>query len=221
MKPGLGAEHSQRQANDGWAAAFVKSSTLINQLPEADRPEVAVIGRSNVGKSSLINALVQQAGLAKTSQTPGKTRTFNHYGIQGPGAWAWYLVDLPGYGFAKVSQADRAQFQRVLWQYLQQRPNLLTLLVLIDMRLEPQAIDRQFIDQLGKQGVPFTLVFTKSDKLSTAQQTRSRAAYEQHLRQTWSELPPLLTTSAQTGAGMPELRLHLADILPLYREDTD
>lgn len=220
MKPKAGPEHSPRQQADGWQASFVKSSTLVSQLPEPDRPEVAVIGRSNVGKSSLINALVQQAGLAKTSQTPGKTRTFNHFRIQGPGQWDWYLVDLPGYGYAKVSLADRAQFQRVLWQYLQQRPNLLTLLLLIDLRLEPQALDRQFIDQLGQHQVPFTLVFTKADKLSTTQQTRNRAAYEHHLAQTWAELPPMLATSAQTGAGLPELRQHLAGILPLYKDLT-
>jgi GTP-binding protein len=179
------------------SATFEKSSTQLAQLPQVAVPEFACIGRSNVGKSSLINMITGRKGLAKTSATPGKTRLINHFKLND----AFYLVDLPGYGYAKVSQKDRAEFQKMIWDYLLKRPQLVSLLVLIDCRHEPLAIDQEFIDNLGEAGVPFALVFTKADKLSKAQQAKMLALYKRVLLRRWHELPPVFVTSAETGQG--------------------
>ena len=192
-------------------AAFVQSAAVWDGGPTPDRPEIALWGRSNVGKSSLLNRLVQRRGLAKVSATPGKTRLLNYFALAQPRPW--YLVDLPGYGYAKVSQAQRAEFDRLVWGYLERRPTLHLLLLLVDLRLEPQASDLEVIDRLGAQGIPFALVFTKADKLSGQQGRAARAAYEAHLSPSWEQLPPTFVTSAESGAGAPELRAYLLSTL--------
>lgn len=168
-------------------------------------PEVAFIGRSNVGKSSLINALTGRKELAKTSGTPGKTQLINHFVIGN----TWYLVDLPGYGFAKVGHRQRETFEAMIWDYLRQRPTLLVLLVLIDIRHAPMAIDLEFLTKLGTAGIPFVIVFTKADKLSNAQQQKATALYTQTLAQHWEPLPTFFVTSAENGQGCSELLSYL------------
>lgn len=183
------------------SATFEKSSTNLAQLPPANVPEFACIGRSNVGKSSLINMLVGRKGLAKTSGTPGKTRLINHFNLNNK----FYLVDLPGYGYAKVSQKERAEFQKMIWDYLLKREQLVSLLLLIDFRHEPLAIDQEFIHNLGEAGVPFALVFTKADKLSKTQQDKMLALHKRTLLRSWQELPPVFITSAETRQGRAEI----------------
>lgn len=183
------------------SAVFVKSSAKIDQLPSANLPEFAFIGRSNVGKSSLINMLVQQRELAKTSSTPGKTRTFNHFLVNN----SWYLADLPGYGFAKVSQAQRKEWENVLQQYLLKRENLLYVIVLVDLRIEPQKSDIDFINATGMKNIPLVIAFTKSDKLGLNIVRRNVEVYQKKLLEFWEECPPLFITSAETGAGRDEL----------------
>ena len=194
-------------------AAFVTSAPSWQQGPTDGRPEVALLGRSNVGKSSLLNRLVGHRGLAKVSATPGKTRLINYFAVAQPRPW--YLVDLPGYGFAKVSQADRAAFERMVWDYLERRTTLHLLLLLIDIRHAPQASDLAVIDRLGQQGIPFAIAFTKADKLSPQKTREATAAYAKTLRATWAELPPNFTTSAETGAGVDGLLDYLSHTLSL------
>jgi GTP-binding protein len=182
-------------------ASFVISNSDYRLCPAADRPEYAFIGRSNVGKSSLINMLTGVTGLAKTSARPGKTQLINHFLIN----QEWYLVDLPGYGYAKVSQTDRAKFAKMIEHYLQERANLLCVLVLIDIRLEPQKIDVEFIGWLGEQGIPFVILFTKADKLAKSTQLHKVEAYRAHLLQFWEEAPRMLITSAETKQGRDEV----------------
>lgn len=192
-------------------ASFVLSAPAWNQGPPADRPEVALWGRSNVGKSSLLNRLVQRRGLAKVSATPGKTRLLNYFAIAQPRPW--YLVDLPGYGYAKVSQTQRAEFDKMVWGYLERRTSLHLLLLLIDIRLEPQASDLAVIDRLGQQGIPFALVFTKADKLTAQHAKTARAVYADRLSAAWAELPPTYSTSAETGDGAAELLTYVLGTL--------
>jgi GTP-binding protein len=181
-------------------AEFVISSVTVNKCPKPDRPEYAFIGRSNVGKSSLINMLAKRKNLAKTSGSPGKTITMNHYNINNE----WYLVDLPGYGYAKRSKTERKKWNIMIQQYILTRTNLLSLFVLIDLRLEPQKIDLEFIEWLALSKIPFVLTFTKADKLSAAKADSNLAAYKKILSETWEELPPIIVTSAQTGKGREE-----------------
>jgi GTP-binding protein len=173
----------------------------MNQLPSAHLPEYAFVGRSNVGKSSLINMLCQKKDLAKTSGTPGKTRQINHFLIN----QAWYLVDLPGYGYAKVDKSQRALFGKILSTYLGQRENLVNVFVLIDSRLEPQKIDLAFCYNLGVDEIPFSLVFTKIDKLSQSQFQKNRIAFEKALLEDFEELPPIFETSAVLKKGRAEI----------------
>ncbi len=182
-------------------AKFVKSSYKIDDLPAPNLPEYAFIGRSNVGKSSLINMLVGRKNLAKTSSKPGKTRSINHFLIDNQ----WYLVDLPGYGYAKVSKRDRQAWQRLIFDYLQNRRNLINLFVLIDSRLEPQEKDLDFIRQLGIKGIPFTIVFTKIDKLSKNKVISNIAQFKKALLREWEELPLMFLTSAVTGEGREQI----------------
>jgi len=183
------------------SASFVCSSTKTEQCPKARLPEYAFIGRSNVGKSSLINRLTGHGGLAKTSSTPGKTQLINHFIINNN----WYLVDLPGYGYAKVSKTSRSKFSGIIMDYINHREQLTLLFVLVDVRHEPQKIDLEFITALGEAGVPFALVFTKADKLSTGALVSNVAHYKEILLQTWEELPPVFVTSSETGTGRDEL----------------
>jgi GTP-binding protein len=191
------------------SAQFILSSTAAGKCPPADRPEFAFIGRSNVGKSSLINALVARKNLAKTSAKPGKTQTINHFIIN----QLWYLVDLPGYGFASVSQSARYRFSKMIEQYLTQRENLYCTFILLDSRLEPQRIDADFIQWMGEKRLPLALVFTKADKCKRAELAKTVSRWEQKLLQTWQELPPLFITSSEKKTGRDELLHFIAEAI--------
>lgn len=183
------------------SANFVLSSPKVALCPKPDKPEYAFIGRSNVGKSSLINALVNRKDLAKTSGKPGKTRLINHFLVNG----SWFLVDLPGYGFAKVEKKTREGFEPMIGDYLKGRTNLLCTFVLIDMRHEPQGNDLSFMEWMAENELPFAMVFTKSDKLKPAEEERKLDFYKQSMRQVWSELPPYFITSAEKRRGMDDV----------------
>lgn len=190
-------------------ALFVKSSVQLSQLPSSEIPEFAFIGRSNVGKSSLINTLTSSKGLAKTSGSPGKTQAINHFIINDK----WHLVDLPGYGFAKVSQTTRAEWESLMKSYFLNRTQLITTFVLIDIRLEPQKNDLDFIEFLGTNGVPFSIVFTKADKLTPNQALKKVNNYKASLLQTWEELPPVFVTSATNRTGKEELLQYIQGLI--------
>ncbi len=192
-------------AADIVTAEFVKSSSTVTQCPEPDLPEYAFIGRSNVGKSSLINMLTGQKKLAKISGTPGKTQLVNHFKINGAGKKPWLLADLPGYGYAKVSKKDRATFDKMIREYLKNRPNLMCALVLLDGRHEPQKIDLDFMEWLGRNGLPFVMVFTKADKLSVTEQAENLKAYQEEMLKVWEALPAIYTTSSAKGTGRQEV----------------
>lgn len=182
-------------------AIFLQSNTDYEKCPKSDKPEYAFIGRSNVGKSSLINALVQKKNLAKTSQTPGKTQLINHFQIDKK----WYLVDLPGYGYAKVSKTDREKFEKMIHEYLENRENLMYTFVLVDIRHEPQKLDMEFMNNLGEQGIPFCIVFTKADKLSQTAVNKSLEVYQAQMLETWEEMPQFFVTSSVNGSGREEI----------------
>ena len=182
-------------------AEFRCSSERISQVPKDDLRDIAFIGRSNVGKSSLINMLTDRAGLAKVSGTPGKTRLINHFRIDD----AWYLVDLPGYGYARTSKTRRDEFSQLITDYVLRCEKLHFLFVLVDARLEPQKIDLRFIEMLGEHGVPFGIVFTKADKLSQTQVRRSVERYKAALAEQWEEFPPMLVSSSAKGTGRDEI----------------
>ena len=179
------------------SAEFALSSPTLALCPDTKLPEFAFIGRSNVGKSSLINMLVNKKGLAKTSGKPGKTRLINHFLVNKE----WYLVDLPGYGYAGVSQKDRQKWASFIDDYLQNRENLTCLFVLIDVRLEPQKIDIEFINNLGVMGVPFVIAFTKADKVSGVQAQKSMTRFRKEMKKTWEELPQDFLTSSSSNLG--------------------
>ncbi len=182
-------------------AEFRCSSERITQVPKDSLRDIAFIGRSNVGKSSLINMLTGRNGLAKVSGTPGKTRLINHFRIDD----AWYLVDLPGYGYARTSKAVRGEFSKLITDYVLRCEKLHFLFVLVDIRLEPQKIDLRFIEMLGTNGVPFSIVFTKADKLSKTQCEKSIERYRRTLAETWEELPPMFVSSSERGTGRDEI----------------
>ncbi len=182
-------------------AEFKCSSERIGQVPKDERRDVAFIGRSNVGKSSLINMLTRHKGLAKVSATPGKTRLINHFLINDD----WYLVDLPGYGYARTSKSQRSGFSKIITDYVFKCEKMHFLFVLVDSRLEPQRIDLEFIEQLGEGGVPFGIIFTKCDKLSKSQVARSVATYSKRLAEQWEELPPMFTSSSEKAEGRDEI----------------
>lgn len=183
-------------------ARFLQSTTEVASCPPANYPEYAFIGRSNVGKSSLINAITQQKDLAKTSSKPGKTQTINHFMVNEK----WYLVDLPGYGFARISQTEREKWQKMIRAYLKQRENLMCVFLLIDSRLEPQQADVDFLQWLGENQIPVALVFTKADKDGITKSQSRAAAFLRHIKQWWVAAPPNFLTSAERGLGMKELR---------------
>ena len=182
-------------------ADFKCSSEKISQVPKDDLRDVAFIGRSNVGKSSLINMLTGRKGLAKVSSTPGKTRLINHFTINNQ----WYLVDLPGYGYARVSKSTRGEFSKLIMDYVLKCEKMHFLFVLVDSRLEPQAIDLRFIRMLGENGIPFGIIFTKTDKLSKNQLNKSLERYRATLSEQWEELPPMLVSSSERGTGREEI----------------
>jgi GTP-binding protein len=182
-------------------ARFLMSNTDIRKCPPADRPEYAFIGRSNVGKSSLINMLVKNKKLAKTSQYPGKTQHINHFLINE----SWYLVDLPGYGYAKVPKSLQGKFQTLIVDYIQKRENLYCLFVLIDARHEPQKIDLEFTTWLGENMIPFAIVFTKGDKLGKNKLAGNVECYKEELLKQWEQLPPIMVSSSETGMGREDI----------------
>lgn len=189
-------------------AIFLKSSTNIAECPTDGINEYAFIGRSNVGKSSLINMITGNSGLAKVSQTPGKTQHINHFFINE----RWYLVDLPGYGYAKTSKASRAIFQEMIYSYIQNRETLINLFVLIDSRLEAQKVDLEFINWLGANQIPFTIIFTKADKISKSALDRNVAAYKAELAKEWDELPKMMVTSSETRYGKEEVLDYIEEL---------
>ncbi|MFM6976491.1 MAG: ribosome biogenesis GTP-binding protein YihA/YsxC [Sphingobacteriaceae bacterium] len=190
------------------SAEFVCSNTRTDKLPPADRPEYAFIGRSNVGKSSLINMLLNHKGLAKTSQTPGKTQLINHFMVNNN----WYLVDLPGYGYARTSKVNRGEWERFIRYYLRNRENLQCVFVLIDSRLEPQKVDLDFCSWLGEQGIPFLLIFTKADKQSAVKTDQNMAKFRKAMLGFFEEVPQIFITSSENKLGREEV-LNLIDEL--------
>lgn len=188
-----------------FSAKYLISSATYKQCPAPDKPEYAFIGRSNVGKSSLINMLTGRQKLAKTSATPGKTQLINHFEIISSGQADWYIVDLPGYGYAKVSQKARNNWGNMIESYIRKRESLVNLFVLIDSRHSPQAIDLEFIRQLGAWQVPFSIVFTKSDKNKPGATLRNVQAFLDALAAEWEEMPPHFISSATTGEGKKEI----------------
>lgn len=189
-------------------AEYTVSSALVGQCPKTNLPEYAFIGRSNVGKSSLINMLTGHGRLAKTSATPGKTVLINHFLINKE----WYLVDLPGYGYAKRSQKDQDKFERMIDGYILERDQMCNLFLLIDIRHAPQSIDLEFMTWLGENAVPFCIVFTKADKLPKTKVQAQAEAYLGHLREQWEELPPYFITSAETRMGRDEILNYIDSI---------
>ena len=190
-------------------AKFKCSSERISQVPKDDFKDIAFIGRSNVGKSSLVNMLTGIKGLAKVSGTPGKTKLINHFTIND----SWYLVDLPGYGYARVSKSTRGEFSKIITDYVLKCEKLHFLFVLVDSRLEPQKIDLNFIELLGQNGIPFGIIFTKADKLSQAQLNRSITTYKRTLAEQWEELPPMLVSSSEKGTGREEILTFIDELL--------
>lgn len=195
------------------SAKFVISNTDVAKCPNPIKPEYAFIGRSNVGKSSLINMLVDRRDMAKTSGKPGKTQLINHFIIND----TWYLVDLPGYGYAKVSKDKRDIFQAYISEYILERKNLLCLMVLIDSRLEPQKIDLEFMDWCGEKGVSFVMVFTKIDKLSKKQFADNISHYKEEMGKHWDELPECFYTSAEKKGGRKELLDFIQETNKLFK----
>jgi len=182
-------------------ATFVKSSSRWQECPEAVLPEYAFIGRSNVGKSSLINAMLNHKDLAKTSGTPGKTQLINHFLVNDE----WYLTDLPGDGYARVSKSIRRDFEKLITNYILNRKNLVNLFILVDARHAPQKIDLEFIEWVGEHGIPFSLVFTKADKLKPMELQKNVEHYKAELLKSWEELPELYVTSAEKKTGGEEI----------------
>ena len=181
---------------------------MVTMCPKDNKPEYAFIGRSNVGKSSLINMLTNHKGLAKTSATPGKTLLINHFIINNE----WYLVDLPGYGFAKRSKKELQKLEQMISGYILQREQLVNVFLLVDVRLEPQKIDLEFIQWLGDSSVPFAIVFTKADKLSASKVSQNVEAYKKVLSETWEELPPIFVTSSDKKQGRDEVLDYIEQI---------
>ena len=190
-------------------AEFTISSAKLSQCPKDDKAELAFIGRSNVGKSSLINMLTEHKGLAKTSATPGKTLLINHFKIND----SWYIVDLPGYGFAKRSKKVQDELTKMITSYILYREQLLNVFLLIDIRHDPQKIDIEFMEWLGENGVPFSIVFTKADKLTAGKAKANVNKYLNSLLSTWEALPPHFVTSAEKRIGRDELLDYIEKIL--------
>lgn len=190
------------------SAEFKISNSTVSKCPDTTLPEYAFIGRSNVGKSSLINMLTGRNGLAKTSSTPGKTMLINHFLINDE----WYIVDLPGYGYARRGKDSRDELRRMIEGYVLHRAQMTNLFVLVDSRHEPQKIDLEFMEWCGENGVPFSIVFTKMDKLGKIIGGRHVVEYKKRLLETWEELPPIFETSSQDGRGRDEILSYIDEI---------
>jgi len=195
-------------------AAFVISNTDYRICPAPKMAEYAFIGRSNVGKSSLINAIVNQKNLAKTSGQPGKTQLINHFIINKE----WYLVDLPGFGYAKISKTKRAEFHDMISEYLLNRTNLMCLFVLIDSRHKPQDIDKEFMEWLAEKEIPFVMIFTKTDKLGKVVLAKNIGAYKVEMLKVWKELPQIFITSAEKKTGAKEICDFIEQLNPQFKE---
>lgn len=193
-------------------ADYLQSEADWRKCPPPNLPEYAFIGRSNVGKSSLINMLTNRKSLAKTSSKPGKTQTINHFIINKN----WYLVDLPGYGFAKTSKTNREKWQKMISDYLQFRENLQLVFVLVDSRIEPQQIDIDFINNLGEKGIPFAIIYTKTDKTSSSKTMSTMQKMKNILSETWEELPLMMQSSAVSGFGKDEILNFIEEINQQY-----
>ena len=191
------------------SVSFVKSSAHPKECPPMDKPEYAFIGRSNVGKSSLINMIVGRLSMAKISSTPGKTQLINHFEInlpkKGDNDNSWYLADLPGFGYAKVSKKDRVKWERTSKQFLEGRTNLMCTMMLLDSRLKAQKVDLDFMAYMGETGLPFVMVFTKVDKLNKAEKAKFLSDYQAEMLKQWSKMPPVFVTSSETKEGREEL----------------
>lgn len=192
------------------SAQFLTSSAKVSQCPDSSQPEFAFIGRSNVGKSSLINMLCNHKGLAKVSATPGKTQLVNHFDIN---RGQWYLVDLPGYGYAKVPLGEKAKFQAIITDYALKRRQLVSFFVLVDIRHPMQNVDRAFMEFLGVRGVPFSIVFTKADKVREKQAEDNIAAYRQEMLKTWQSVPPMFVTSSSKRVGRELLLDYIGSLI--------
>ena len=189
-------------------AEFVISNSDYKKCPQDEKPEYAFIGRSNVGKSSLINMLTNRKGLAMTSSTPGKTMLINHFLINDE----WYLVDLPGYGYARRGKEEREKLRKIIEDYILDRESMVNLFVLVDSRHEAQKIDLEFMEWLGENGVPFSIVFTNADRRGSGRLQWSINAYKEKLWESWEELPPLFVTSSEKGRGREELLDYIGSI---------
>jgi GTP-binding protein len=204
-------------------ATYVISSPDVASCPKADKPEYAFIGRSNVGKSSLINMLTDIKNLAKTSATPGKTQLINHFVVDSKASEKspvlhWYLVDLPGYGFAKVSASQRKRWEKMIEGYLRTRETLVNTFILIDSRHEPQQLDLEFVNQLGAWGIPFSIVFTKADKETQKVVSANVKKFSESLLSTWEELPPIYITSAEKKSGRKAILTAISGMNDSYQE---
>ncbi len=194
-------------------AVFMSSFTSYTNCPAREIPEFAFIGRSNVGKSSLINTLANNNKLAKTSSTPGKTQTINYFTVNDE----WNIVDLPGYGWARVSKTEKSKWDVMIMEYMLYREQLQTVFILIDSRLDPQPIDMEFIQWIGEEGIPFSLVFTKADKQTRNKTGTTIAKFTNELYKTWEELPPIFVTSSVSGIGKTELLEYISEINDSYK----
>lgn len=190
------------------SAEFIISNAVVSKCPNTTNPEYAFIGRSNVGKSSLINMLTGKGKLAKTSATPGKTMLINHFLINNE----WYLVDLPGYGYAKRSKKDKEKLETMISSYILERQQMINLFLLIDCRHEPQKIDMEFMEWLGENGVPFSIVFTKADKLGGSKLSQNISSYLKEVKKQWEELPPYFITSSENKTGRQEILDYIEQI---------
>ena len=192
------------------SVSFVKSSAHPRECPPMDKAEYAFIGRSNVGKSSLINMIIGRQKMAKISSTPGKTQLINHFEINAPDKKSkedasWYLTDLPGFGYAKISKSERVKWERTTKQFLEGRRSLMCIMMLVDSRLSPQKVDLEFMSYLGQNGLPFVLVFTKVDKLNKSERASFQSKYEDVMLKQWHKMPPVFITSSETSEGRDEL----------------
>lgn len=190
------------------SAEFVMSNSEVSKCPKDRLPEYAFIGRSNVGKSSLINMLMQRKSLAKTSGRPGKTQLINHFLVNKN----WYLVDLPGYGYARVSKSSKKVFQKFITNYFEKREQMVLAFVLVDCRHEPQPIDMEFMQWMGESGIPFNIIFTKADKLKPKALEQNISAYQDKMLETWEEMPPYFITSASNSEGRDEVLNYIEEL---------